>query len=144
MIYWDTSAYVKVFVCETDSGAARELLRASKSNLSSKLLVPELYSAVHKARRSGNATGRELEDILARIDEGLKSITLCSIDDEILQRAVGLVSRHAIRSGDSIHLATGLLVREESMKQKVVFVTADAELARAAKREGFFAKRLRR
>ena len=47
-----------------------------------------------------------------------------------------LVLKHSLRSLDSIHLATALMIFQYAEK-KLSFISSDAELLKAAENEGF-------
>jgi predicted nucleic acid-binding protein len=102
-LYLDSSAYVKVLVDETESGALRGFLAASGARrVSSALLRTEALRAV---RHLGS-------DALAIVREGLRRVDLIEIDDRILDSA-GILEPRVLRTLDAIHLATALAIGDD-------------------------------
>ncbi len=117
--YLDSSAFVKLVVQETESGAVRTFLadRASR-RVSSALLRTESLRAV-----------RDLgPDALAMAREGLRRVDLIGIDDRILD-AAGTLEPQVLRTLDAIHLATALAVGDDLE----AIVTYDERMIEAAR-----------
>lgn len=98
MIYFDTSAFVKLVWPEAESAALREYLLDGTDvvQVSSKLLVVE-------ARRTAVRLARPQ----AHVDGSLEQVTLIDIDDTIIESASRL-TEPSLRSLDAVHLATAL------------------------------------
>jgi len=102
-LYLDSSAYVKVLVDETESGALRAFLAAGGARrVSSALLRTEALRAV---RHLGS-------DALAIVRDGLRRVDLIEIDDRILDSA-GILEPRVLRTLDAIHLATALAIGDD-------------------------------
>ena len=55
--------------------------------------------------------------------------------DSIVERAVSLVDRHLLRAADALYVASALEV-QRLLTRRLVLIGADAELLRAAAKEG--------
>ncbi len=121
-VYLDSSAFVKLFVNEAESGPLRSYLEAHDDRfVSSSLLRTESLRAV---RHLGPET-------LALIREGLRRVDLIALDDRILDGA-GTLAADVLRTLDAIHLATALSVGDDL----VSIVTYDRRMVDAARMLG--------
>jgi predicted nucleic acid-binding protein len=134
-MYIDTSALVKLYVEEPDSGAC-ETVVAGNTLVSSRLLYCEFRSAlVGKVSRGiisskvQNEVWREFE-----ADMAAHKIRLISISDMLVQDAAELMSdlrpNVYLRTLDALHLATFLSVEAGSL------FTMDLRMFQAAKELG--------
>lgn len=123
MIYFDTSAFVKLTWAEAESAALEAYLADKPEDgfVSSKLLVVE-------ARR---AAQRGAPMRLPRIDAALERLGLVDVGDAVIQSA-SRITEPALRSLDAIHLATVLLLGNDVDE----FITYDNRLAAVAGRHG--------
>lgn len=119
MIYLDTSAFVKLVWAEPESEALTRYLaqQAGTPLVSSILLTLETRRAVHRADPSA----------LARADLLLTRVGRIGMTASIVESASRLLDR-SLRSLDTIHLATALVLRNEVR----AVVTYDKRLAAAA------------
>lgn len=135
LAYLDTSLYVRQFVEEAGAKAASRLL-SRYSLASSFLLQVEAVSVVSRKRAEGNLSDKEIERIQDEVLEGLRHISFVVLDGNVAGRGRNVVSNHGLRSLDAVHLGTAILLRE-SLGAEIPFLTVDARLAGAARREGF-------
>lgn len=119
MIYFDTSALVKLVFDETESAALAEwlTLRADVPKVSSDLSTIELLRTCRRVDE-GAVEGANL--LLGGID-------LLPMDRAIVEKAASLVPTE-LRSLDAIHLASALSVKTSL----TAFVAYDARLCAAA------------
>jgi predicted nucleic acid-binding protein len=101
--YVDTSALVKLFKSERETGAFRAALADWPVQVASEIIRVE---AICTARRLGG------EDILRRARAALERITLIPLTPEIIELAT---DRHQppLRAMDAIHLGTALSMRDD-------------------------------
>lgn len=118
MLYLDSSALVKLVLPEPETGALRERLASSASEVTSVIAAIEVPRAV--ARVTGE------EQVMARVDEVLARVDLRALDEEVVALARGVPA--AIRSLDAVHLATAQSMRD-GLDGIVVY---DRRLAEAA------------
>jgi predicted nucleic acid-binding protein len=121
-LYLDSSAFVKLVVEETESGAVRTFLADRDARrVSSALLRTESLRAV---RHLG-------PEALATVREGLRRVDLIGIDDRILD-AAGILEPHVLRTLDAIHLATAMALGDDLE----TIVTYDERMVDAARLMG--------
>lgn len=121
MIYWDTSAVLKLYVAESDSDLwTRHALASSDDFAASALLEAELgYGLIRKEAEGSIRRGAaEVLLDLFRKDVERTRFTLFPIGGDILRTAVLLAARCAqagrpgtLRTLDGIHLATATALR---------------------------------
>ena len=121
-VYLDTSAIVKLVVPEAETEALLSALERWPDRLSSAVAAVELHRALRRAGAS--------RAVRARADAVLSALVLVRVDDPVLQRAAALGDRF-LRSLDALHLATALSLGDDPDG----FITYDARLARAARRQ---------
>ncbi len=99
MIYLDSSALIKLWRPEVESGALRDWWGTmAEEAISSRLAITEVQRAL---RRLGASA-----EVLAAADELTASIAAMPVDPRI--NAAGALEAAAIRSLDAIHLASAL------------------------------------
>ena len=141
MTFWDASAFVMAYVpLERDHARAASLLRSEPRHAGTVLLRPEATSAL--VRRHGRDVVTR-DRVLALMDVHLKDFDLYPVDDGLLDRAVVLIRRRALRSADAIHLAGAVRIARDLPRAPIRFVTADTEQARPARAAGLRLIRLR-
>ena len=101
--YVDTSALVKLFKAERETGAFRAALRDWPVQVASELIRVE---AVCTARRLGGA------EVLQRAHAALERINLVPLTPEIIELSTD-AHTPPLRAMDAIHLATALTLRED-------------------------------
>lgn len=121
-LYLDSSAFMKVVVTETESGALRGYLAVSPARrVSSALLRTEALRAV---RHLG-------PDALSVVREGLRHVDLVAVDHRILD-AAGTLEPRVLRTLDAIHVATAIALGDDLE----ALVTYDERMAEAARLVG--------
>ncbi|HET8926335.1 MAG TPA: type II toxin-antitoxin system VapC family toxin [Microbacterium sp.] len=123
MIYLDTSAIVKLFNDEAESGAIRQFLSTQEDALASSI-VTEI-----EVRRVATRHGHS-QEVASSV---LASLSLLEVNRELCTQA-GLLPGPAMRSLDALHVATAVRVRAAA------FVTYDDRQAEAARVNGLDVK----
>ena len=118
--YLDSSALAKIVNRERESGALARRLRGAR-------LVTSALARVEVARAARRLTTPPRRPL----DEVLRTVTVVSIDDDVLLAAAELEPAQ-LRTLDAIHLATALRVEQELDG----FITYDRRLGDAAVRAG--------
>ncbi|NHZ72979.1 MAG: PIN domain-containing protein [Nitrospirae bacterium] len=103
LLYFDSSAIVKLVSPEPESRALHELVSRQGNVVASALATVEVQRAVRRIHGG--------ESMLDRAGDVLDRIALIKIDDTILHKAAYLEPTD-LRSLDAIHLATALSVQE--------------------------------
>lgn len=123
MIYLDTSAFLKMVHEEPQSAALREYLAAVDA--------PRFVSSTLLAVEARRGTLRTRPNRLPRVDVLLTTIGRVEISDPVIESA-GRLPDPLLRSLDTIHLATALLIRDDVD----VLVSYDQRLLDAAQAHG--------
>jgi hypothetical protein len=121
-VYLDSSAVVKLVVPEAETDALMAALEGWPDRVASALAATE----VHRALRRAGASAA----VRRRADAVLAGLVLVWVDEPVLRRAASFADP-ALRALDAIHLATALSLGDDPD----AFVTYDARLARAARRQ---------
>ena len=136
--YWDTSALIKRYHIEKGTQKVNVLFAKIENGESKGILsylgVLESLSAITRRKREIKGDYREV--IKAMLTEITDKFTIVPIDNYIMELSMKLVLKHNLRSLDSIHLATALMISQYAEK-KLSFISSDAELLKAAENEGF-------
>jgi hypothetical protein len=110
IVYFDSSAFVKLVVEEEGSNLAAELWDGCDAAVSSRLSYPEVRAALAAARRNHNLTARGLEFAASMWEDFWNATRPVELTGEIEQRAGQLASELALRGADAVHLASSLAI----------------------------------
>lgn len=115
LVFFDSSAFVKLLVEETGSELAAQLWDGSDAAVSSRLAYPEVCAALAAAGRNHALGERELpaaEEGWQRYWRATRPVELT----EAVERLAGEVARqHSLRGADAIHLASALAMGDEDL-----------------------------
>lgn len=132
LVYFDTSALLKLCVLETGSDLAVALWRGADALVTSRLADAEARSVLAAAERIGRIDAAPAAQARDRWSELWPGLAKVEVSEAITARAGELVDRRPLRAGDAIHLASALALTETSL----VFAAWDRRLAAAARAEG--------
>lgn len=136
MLFWDTSAIVAALLDESSSHDLLRLLAAHPTIVASAITPVEITSALWRRLHHGQISApahRQALDAFAALSRNwiavadLESVTPIALD---------VLTRHALRAGDAIQLASAILIAGD-IHAALPFVTLDRRLATAARSEGF-------
>jgi predicted nucleic acid-binding protein len=102
----------------------------------SRLSVVEVASAIHRRTRGGLLPLRARDAALGALLGDAETWNFIELTDRVADRAVLLMGRHGITSGDAIQLASALAARDDVGGEFGRFVAYDARLLAAARTEG--------
>ncbi len=108
IVYFDSSALVKLLLDETGSDLAAELWNACDAALSSRLAYPEVCAALAAAGRNHDLTE---SDVSAAADEWevfWSSTRPIELTADVERVAGDLAATHRLRGADAVHLASAL------------------------------------
>jgi predicted nucleic acid-binding protein len=139
--YFDTSALVKRYHPEKGSPVVDRIIEAKgrRGLITSYWTVLEFAIAFSWKRTRKEISDRALNVAVGNFLKELTELfTVRSVDDDLITAAIPCGFQHRLSSADALHLATAIeLMRfSEEVGDKVIFVSADSKLCRAAKREG--------
>lgn len=115
LVYFDSSALVKLVIEEAGSDLAAELWDGCDAALSSRLAYPEVRSALAATRRNHDIDPRALASAERSWEEFWASIRPVELTPEVARHAGELTRRHALRGADAVHLASALAVRDPDL-----------------------------
>lgn len=115
LIYFDSSAFVKLLAEEAGSELAAQLWDGCDAVLSSRLAYPEVRAALAASARNHDITKTEL-DAAERDWEGYWAATRPVELTAAVERHAGQLARdHALRGADAVHLASVLAVGDPDL-----------------------------
>jgi predicted nucleic acid-binding protein len=110
VVYFDSSAFVKLLVEEDGSDTAASLWDGADAVVSSRLAYPEVMAALSAAARDhrlGAAAHRSAE---AAWQEYWSATRVVELTDVIATEAGRLAGHYALRGADALHIASALAV----------------------------------
>lgn len=108
IVYFDSSALVKLVLDEPGSDLAAELWNGCDAALSSRLAYPEVRAALAAAGRSHVLTESEALEAATEWDLFWASIRPVELTAEVEQQSGDLASVHRLRGADAVHLASAV------------------------------------
>lgn len=115
LVYFDSSAFVKLLVEEGGSELAAQLWDGCDAALSSRLAYPEVRAALAAAHRNHDLD----EDGLTSAEHAWEDYWAATRPVELtptLERRAGELARsHALRGADSVHLASALAIGDPDL-----------------------------
>lgn len=112
LVYFDSSALVKLVLDEVGSDIAATLWNGCDAALSNRLAYPEVCAALAAAGRNHDLTESEASDATATWDTFWASMRPVELSAAVGQNAGNLAARHGLRGADAVHLASALALGE--------------------------------
>lgn len=135
IVYLDTSALVKLYVSESGSRALRAYASKSEALATSVVAYAEARAAFARLLRSGRTIPRQHVRRLRRLNLDWDDYLRVELTPELVREAGDLAEVHALRGFDSIHLASGLWLKERTTSA-LVFAAYDRRVLAAASQAG--------
>ncbi len=138
LYYLETSALVKLYVLEPGTDQLLQLAYNSAENrLAVLALSPvEVRSAIRRRERAGDIDPKAAVLLLDRLQQHLQTRFLRQVlNDTVLDSAMEMIDRYALRAFDAIQLAGCLALRTAVGTETLTFVCADKQLLEAARSE---------
>jgi uncharacterized protein len=110
LVYFDSSALVKLLVEETGSDLAAALWDGCDAALSSRLAYPEVCAALAAADRNGDLRRADLYTAERAWGEFWAAIRPVELTEHVARHAGELTRSHALRGADAVHLASALAI----------------------------------
>ncbi len=156
ILYLDTSALVKLYAEEPGREEVEHAIQEASVVAVSEIGYVEARSALARKEREGSFSTDEHDEAVAQLQQDYGEVYLPRpITGDLIARAGGLARKHGLRAYDAVHLATALVLREESLdlmeasqesessslqegaELQVAFMTFDRSLTKAANNESF-------
>lgn len=138
LYYLDTSALVKLYVREPGTN---RLLQIASNPSETRLAVlalsaVEARSAIRRRERAGDIDPDTATIIMHRLRQHMESRFIRqSVSDVVLDGAIEIVDRYALRAYDAVQLAGCLTLKAATGTESPTFVCADQKLLDAARSE---------
>ena len=139
----DTSAVVKRYVSETGSVWINTLCDPGSGNSLhiARITAVEVVSALARRHRKGDIDRTNFDTLVARFQFDLRTqYKVVEIGPSLIDEAMRLAMRHALRGYDAVQLAALSSVHETLSRNGLplpTLIAADQELLAAARAEGF-------
>lgn len=115
IVYFDSSAFVKLLVEEAGSELAAELWDGSDAAISSRLAYPEVRAALAAAARNHDLASHDLRAAGKAWDSYWAAARPVELTAAVEQRAGELAGLHALRGADAVHLASALAIGDPDL-----------------------------
>jgi hypothetical protein len=115
LVYFDSSALVKLVVDEEGSDLAAELWDACDAALASRLAYPEVRAALAAACRNHDLTEQDLDTAEQAWEQYWASVRPVELTAAVEQHAGQLARTHALRGADAVHLASALALADPDL-----------------------------
>ena len=115
LIYFDSSALVKLLVQEEGSDLAAELWDGCDAALASRLAYPEVGAALAAACRTHDFTQDDLDVAEQAWEQYWASVRPVELTAAVERQAGQLARTHALRSADAVHLASALALADPGL-----------------------------
>ena len=132
IVYFDSSAFIKLLVEEDGSDIAAALWDGCDAAVSSRLAYPEVRAALAAAGRAHRLGGEEQLQAQAMWEEYWAATRAVELTENIAHHAGNLATAHALRGADAVHLASVLAIGVDD----TVFAVWDQRLRTAAQEVG--------
>ena len=132
IVYFDSSALVKLLVEEAGSDLAAALWDGCDAALSSRLAYPEVRAAIAAAGRNSSLDRRGVTLAPGSWEEFWAAMRPVEFTATVERRAGELATQHALRGADAVHLASALTVP----KSELVVAVWDRRLHAGVMAEG--------
>lgn len=141
LVYLDSSALVKNYVHEPGSQVVQDLLLTTDAKLIYVAMVigAEVVAGLKRNERSGKLTQAAAFDAVRKFrDSFASSWNTLEVDRPIVEAAMQLAIRHAIRGYDAIQLASAVDLHNsaQAVGDSATLWSSDQELLSAARAEG--------
>ncbi|MGH3931509.1 MAG: type II toxin-antitoxin system VapC family toxin [Pseudonocardiaceae bacterium] len=115
LVYFDSSALVKLVVEEAGSDLAAQLWDGCSAALSSRLAYPEVRAALAAAHRNHDLDEDGLNSAEHAWENYWAATRPVELTPAVERRAGELARLHALRGADSVHLASALAIADPDL-----------------------------
>jgi hypothetical protein len=110
VVYFDSSALVKLLVSENGSDLVEELWDGCDAAVSSRLAYPEVCAALAAAERNNFFDRKDISRVASTWELYWDALRLIELNAEVAKNAGSIARRSQLRGADSVHLASALAV----------------------------------
>ncbi|WP_241986763.1 type II toxin-antitoxin system VapC family toxin [Cryobacterium fucosi] len=128
LVYFDSSAFVKLVVEEEGSDLAADLWDGCDAAVSSRLAYPEVRAALAAAGRAHRLAPAEQARAETGWEELWMTVRTVELTASVTAQAGELASRYSLRGADAVHLASVLALGDTD----TIFAAWDRQLRAGA------------
>ena len=136
IVYFDSSSIVKWFFDEPCAEIARSVKDEADMSFTSLISYPEVLSAFRRAWTEKRCSKSNMEIVQSEFLRIWRDFRWIKTNEILILNTRELIFRHGLRGYDAVHLASSLLLKEESHGMDIFFSCFDRHLNKAAKKEG--------
>jgi len=115
LVYFDSSALVKLVVEETGSELTAELWDGCDAALASRLAYPEVRAALAAAARNHDLGTRKLAAVEDAWEKYWHALRAVELTPAVARHAGDLAREHSLRGADAVHLASALAIGDPDL-----------------------------
>jgi len=115
IVYFDSSAFVKLVVEEDGSELAAALWDGCDAAVSSRLAYPEVRAALAAAGRLGRLAAKAQRDAEQGWEEFWAATRPVELTERVTRHAGDIAREHALRGADAVHLASALALESPTL-----------------------------
>ena len=115
LVYFDSSALVKLVVEEAGSELAANLWDGCDAALSSRLAYPEVRAALAAAGRNNDLDAADLASAEQAWEDCWAAVRPVELTALVEREAGELARRHALRAADAVHLASAMAIGDPDL-----------------------------
>jgi predicted nucleic acid-binding protein len=115
LVYFDSSALVKLVVQEEGSDLAAELWDGCDAALASRLAYPEVRAALAAACRNHDLSEDDLDTAEQAWEQYWAAVRPVELTAAVERHAGHLARSHALRGADAVHLASALAIGDPDL-----------------------------
>ena len=115
LVYFDSSAFVKLLAEEAGSELAAQLWDGCDAAVASRLAYPEVRAVLAAAARNHDLDEADLDDAERTWDSYWAATRPVELTAAVEQHAGQLARAHALRGADAVHLASALAIGDPDL-----------------------------
>ncbi len=134
--FFDSSAIIKRYHNEIGTEKVDKIVEGNEEIYISSLALIETVATLRRKVKERKLTHNRFSKLKsAFLYDVEKRYTLIPIEDSLVVDALYLAEKYAMKSLDSLQLASALKVK--TVEEEIIFVSADLQLLKYAEKEGF-------
>jgi uncharacterized protein len=115
LVYFDSSALVKLVVQEDGTDLAAELWDGCDAALASRLAYPEVRAALAAACRNHDLSEQDLDTAEQAWEQYWAAVRPVELTAAVERQAGQLARSHSLRGADAVHLASALAIGDPDL-----------------------------
>lgn len=131
ILYLDTSAFLKLYLEESESGKIRAAIERAGLICTHMIAYVEMRAAFARAIRVGRLSGSDATGTIREFEADWLKVDIIGIDEPLIRRAGAFAENYGLRGYDSVHLAAAARAYEIS-ETGFLFASFDKTLCAAA------------